>query len=225
MNAPETNLSVPQFILDTFATRYTCKRYEPGTTIPDEQFNVLLEVARRSPSSFGLEPWKLLVIEDAELLEAIRDVSWGAKRNAARTVVILARKGVTAHSDYVEHIMRDVQGATSEDIEQRRAMFGTFQERDLGVIGNERALFDWASKQTYIVLGNMLTAAAMMGIDSTPVEGFNPPALNALLAERGLMNPEEFGVSVMVQFGRAAADHFEPRQTRRALEDVVEVVR
>ena len=63
---------------------------------------------------------------------------------------------------------------------------------------NTRSLFDWASKQTYIALGNMMTAAAQIGIDSCPIEGFDIQKMNQLLDEEGLLENGHFGISVML---------------------------
>ena len=220
----ETSAHVRQAIQNTFANRFTCKRYDPEAQVSQEDFDLLLDVARRSPSSFGLEPWKILAIEDTTLLNELLAVSWGAKKNANRTVVLLARKDVTAQNPYTRQIMTRVQGSTEEEAAKRLEVFDAFQTNDLDVKDNPRAVFDWASKQCYIAMANMLTAAAMMGIDSTPIEGFNPPAVDAILAQRGLMDPEEFGACLMVQFGGKAASHFEPHQTRRDFDEVVQVV-
>lgn len=218
------NEHVRAVLKDTFANRYTCKRYDPEGHVSDEDFAAILDVAHRSPSSFGMEPWRLLVIENDALLDDILEHAWGAKKNADRTVIILARKGVNAESAYVEHIETAVKGMAPEELPGFREMFGNFQKNNRKLT-DERSLYDWASKQTYIVLGNMLTAAAMLSVDSTPIEGFDIDAIDALLAERGLMDPAKFSASLMIQFGKAADSHFEPRQTRRPVEEVIEYVR
>lgn len=218
------NEHVRAVLKETFANRYTCKRYDPEGHVSDEDFATILDVAHRSPSSFGMEPWRFLVIENDALMADIFECAWGAKKNADRTVIILARKGVSPESAYVEHIETQVKGMAPDELPGFREMFGNFQQNNRKLT-DERALYDWASKQTYIVLGNMLTAAAMLGVDSTPIEGFDIDALDALLAERGLMDPAEFSASLMIQFGKAADSHFEPHQTRRPAEEVIEFVR
>ena len=65
--------------------RFTCKRYAPEGHISDSDFNTILEAARLSPSSFGMEPWKILVVENQELLQQLLDCSWGVKKNADRS--------------------------------------------------------------------------------------------------------------------------------------------
>ncbi|MDD7368917.1 MAG: NAD(P)H-dependent oxidoreductase [Berryella intestinalis] len=219
-----THEELRSLIDETFATRFTCKRYDPEGSISDEDFALLLDVARRSPSSFGLEPWKFLVIENEGLREDLLEVAWGAKKNADRTVIILSRKGASADSDFVERTLREVQGAEGEALSQRRDFLAAFQRNDLPMEGDDARLLEWAARQAYIVLGNMLTSAALLGIDSTPVEGFSVSKLTALLAKRGLIDPDEYAPTLIVQFGRKDASHFEPVQRRRKAQDVIQVV-
>ncbi len=79
-------------------------------------------------------------------------------------------------------------------------MIKNFQESDMK-LNSERSLFDWASKQTYIQMANMMMAAAMLGIDSCPIEGYDQEKVEAYLEEKGYLNTAEFGVSVMASFG------------------------
>ena len=72
------------------------------------------------------------------------------------------------------------------------------------MLGSERALLDWCGKQTYIALANMMTGAALIGIDSCPIEGFNYDEMNRVLAEAGAFDPAEWSVSVAATFGYRA---------------------
>lgn len=213
-----------QKLIDLFEERFTCKRYDKDRTVTDEDFDTIMEVARLSPSSFGLEPWKMLVIENEDVLEEILACSWGAKKNAARTVVILARKHMEPTSPHVEHMMRDVQGLSEEDAAARRNALASFQENDLGIAHDAEKMFDWSRRQTYIMLANMLSAAAWLHIDATPIEGFNPEKLEKVLIERDLMDPEEFGVSLIAQFGYHDPTHRMVPKTRQNAADVIDVV-
>lgn len=219
------NEQAGQEFVHALEERFTCKRYDPSSHIPDSYFNMILEAGRLSPSSFGFEPWKFLVIENKELLERILECSWGAKKNADRTVIILARRGVDAQSTWVHDIAHNVQGLSPEVEEKVLQAFSTFQNNDLHVLDNDRTLFDWAGKQTYIALANMLSAAALMSIDATPVEGYNADALNQLLADAGAFDPTEWGVSVLVQFGVHDPSHRMHPKTRRPFDEVVEYVK
>ncbi|MCI1960004.1 MAG: NAD(P)H-dependent oxidoreductase [Clostridia bacterium] len=214
-----------QTILNTFNFRYACKQFDPKKSVSKEDFDTILEAAHLSPSSFGFEPWKIIVLQDAEIKKKLYPIAWGAQnslKGASHFVIILARKKIDTiyNSDYITHIMKDIQHMPDNVALDRREKFKRFQQVDFNLLESERAAFDWSSKQTYIVLANMLTAAALLGIDSCPIEGFNREAVDRFLADEGLMDEKHFGVSVMAGFGyRGEAQHRE--KTRQPLSDVV----
>ena len=100
--------------------------------------------------------------------------------------------------------------------------FGGFQEKHFKLLESERSLFDWASKQTYIVLGNMMTTAAYLGIDSCAIEGFEREAAEKYLSDRGILDLNEYGLSYMVSFGYR--DEEQPVKTRQNLSEVFEII-
>lgn len=216
-------------IIDIFNYRYACKKFGANKQIPEADFNTILESARLSPSSFGFEPWKFLVVERQELKDKLFPISWGGQnslKGASHFVIMLARKKATTTPDapYITHIMKDIKHMPEDVMNMVGNAYQNFLENDFKILENEQAMFDWASKQTYIALANMMTVGAMLGIDSCPIEGFNKEAVEALLVEEGLLNNEEFGVSVMVGFGyRDEEPHRE--KTRQPLEDIVEWVK
>ena len=214
-----------QTYIQALKERFTCKRYDPQGRVSDSDFNTILDAGRLSPSSFGMEPWRFLVIDSKELLGEVLESAWGAKRNASKTVVILAKRGLDAESDWAHHIAHDVQGAAREDEAARLEAFAGFQKNDLKVLENDRTLFDWAGKQCYIALANMLSAAALLGVDATPIEGYNAEKLEAVLTGHGLYDPKEWGVAVLAQFGVHDPSHRAHPKTRRPFDEVVEYVK
>ncbi|WP_019156480.1 NAD(P)H-dependent oxidoreductase [Robertmurraya massiliosenegalensis] len=214
-----------QEILDAFQFRHATKEFDPNKKITDSDFEFILEAGRLSPSSVGYEPWKFLVVQNRKLREKLREVSWGAQGQlptASHFVLILARtiKDTKYDSKYVEDQMLNVKQFPPEIFAQIKERYKSFQEDDLHLLESERAIFDWACKQTYIALGNMMTAAAQIGIDSCPIEGFDFDKVQAILEEAGLLEEGHLGVSVMVAFGYRAK---EPRpKTRKNLEDIVQ---
>src|SRR5699024_9309935 len=176
-----------------------------------------------SPSSLGSEPWKFLVIQDAELREKMMDVAPGAVeklKTASHFVVILARKGVRYDSEYLLQHMKNVQHYPDDMLDMITEQYMYFQQSK-NILESERTLHDWSAKQTYIALGNMLSAAAMIGIDSTPKEGFNDEKINKLLNDKGLLENNSYSVSVIAAFGYRKEDPKRPK-TRRSIKDVVE---
>ncbi|MED4240819.1 NAD(P)H-dependent oxidoreductase [Priestia megaterium] len=220
------NIDKKQEILKAYQFRYATKEFDPTKRISDEDFEFILETGRLSPSSIGSEPWKFLVVENEELRQKLKAVSWGAQRQlptASHFVILLARTDVRYDSDYILDIYKNVQKMPEDILEQMIHGLKTFQE-DFHLLENKRYLFDWASKQTYIPLANMMTAAAQIGIDSCPIEGFNYDQVHDILKNEGFLEDGKFDVSVMVAFGYRI---HEPKRekTRKSLDQVVQWAR
>ena len=208
--------------LNAMAFRHATKVYDDTKKISDEDFQYILEAGRLSPSSIGSEPWKFLVIQDQQLRERLMDVASGAVeklRTASHFVIILARKGLRYDSEYIQYQMRHTQHFPESLIADKLKRYKDFQT-NLNILDNDQTLYDWASKQTYIALANMMTAAAFIGIDSTPMEGFHRKKLDQILFEEGLMDKEQFSASVLVSFGYRKEDPKRPK-TRKPLKDIV----
>ena len=197
-----------QQVLDAFHFRCATRYYDPTRKISKEDFDYILELGRLSPSSVGSEPWQFLVIQNPELRQALKPVSWGMATqldNASHVVVILANKNMRYDSeDFRANLVR--RGLTEEQIQTNMAIYQRFQTEHINVLENDRTLFDWASKQTYIALANMMTGAALIGIDSCPIEGFNYAEVNRILAQTGVYDTDKYAVSVAVTFGYRAKD-------------------
>ncbi|EHI97359.1 nitroreductase [Clostridium sp. DL-VIII] len=214
-----------QELINVFNFRHACKKFDSEKIIPKEDFDTILEAGHLSPSSFGFEPWKFLVVQDKKLREKLYPVSWGAQNSfngASHFIILLARKKVDTiySSEYITKIMSEVQNLPTDVADGRRKAFESFQKNDFNLLENDRFLYDWASKQTYIALANMLTAAAFLGIDSCPIEGFNIKEVEKILKEEGILDAEHFGVSVMASFGYRAREPYQ--KTRQPLDDVVQ---
>lgn len=210
-----------QQVLDVFHYRAATRHYDPNRKISREDFGYILQLGRLSPSSVGSEPWQFVVIQNAELRQKLKPVSWGMAsqvEDASHLVVILAKKNARYDSDFFR-ISLEKRGLTPEQTEKALTRYQAFQTHDIKVLENERTLFDWCSKQTYIALANMMTGAAMIGIDSCPIERFNYAEVNRILAQEGIFDMQEWGVSVMVTFGYRAKES--KAKYRKPLEDIV----
>ena len=212
-------------MFEIFNKRYACKKYDKTKVVSDEDFMAIIEAGKLSPSSFGLEPWKFILVKNEEMLNDMREFAWGAINSlngASHIVMVLARKGVTGDSKYFEDNWKNLKKVSDEMFEAVKDKFTKFQEIHLNLLENERTLFDWASKQTYIALGNMMTVAAYLGIDSCAIEGFNKEHLEKYLSDMGLLDLDEYGVSVMVSFGYR--DEEQPKKIRQPLTEVLEII-
>jgi len=184
-------------ILNAFKFRHACKIFDKSKKIPDKDFETIMEAARLSPSSLGLEPWKFLLIQNKNLREKIKKVTWGGQNQiptASHLLVVLAKKSYFMRYDskYIYEFMTNIQKHSEEIKQKRLKMIENFQKYDFKLLDDERYLWDWASKQTYIPFANMMTVAAMLGIDSCPIEGFNREKLDSLLEKEINMNKNHF---------------------------------
>ena len=214
----------PEAIRDLLKRRYACRDYDPNRKISDQDFHLILEAGQLAPSSYGFEPWHFLVIESESLKKALAPIALGAQKalaSASHFVIILSRTQASLRYDapYIGYMMREIQGLPEDFCEFKQQRFETFQKEDFDLLSTERATFDWASKQSYLALAQMMQVAALRGIDSLAMEGFNRQAVTDLLTERGLINPSEWGVSVMVSFGYGLGSV--PRKTRQSLDQLV----
>jgi nitroreductase len=140
---------------------------------------------------------------------------------SSHIVVILAKKNARYDSEFLLESMRR-RGVTEEQLPAVMEKYRVFQSEDSKVLESERSLFDWCSKQTYIALGNMMTGAALIGVDSCPIEGFDYGKVNQILAEAGLFDPQEWGISVMCTFGYR--DKEIRKKRRKEFDEVVKFV-
>jgi nitroreductase len=181
-------------LLEALNWRYATKAFDPSKKIPTETWKALEQTLILSPSSFGIQPYQFLVVENPALREQLLPHSWGQRQivDASHLVVFAAR---TTLSDveidrYLDRIV-EVRGVTREALEGLRRMMGA----SLTGPGNEARIPHWAALQSYIALGNFMTSAALLGIDTCPIEGFVPSEYDKLL---GLKKGGEQGFTSVV---------------------------
>ena len=117
------------------------------------------------------------------------------------------------------NMMKDVKQLPEDVIEVYGKFYREFQQRDFD-LDTDKKLFDWASKQTYIALANMMTSAALVGIDSCPIEGFHQEKVESLLQEKFDIDTEKYGLSYMVAFGYRK-DEPAHAKSRRDIKDII----
>ncbi|QGH36957.1 NAD(P)H-dependent oxidoreductase [Gracilibacillus salitolerans] len=212
--------------MDAMHFRHATKKFDPNRKIDEEDFRFILDTGYLSPSSFGIEPWRFLVIQSPEMREKIKNTSWGArgKMDASHFVIFLARtaKDTSYDADYLLDHYINVHQYPDEALQGLLPMIENFQKEDFDLLVDDRRMLDWSSKQTYIALANMMTAAAQIGVDSCPIEGFPIKEMNELLREEGLLEDDSFSISVMAAFGHRVQDA--PEKSRRPFDDIVKFV-
>jgi nitroreductase len=174
-------------LLTALKWRYATKEFDPEKKISAEAWQALEQVLVLTPSSFGLQPWKFLVIQNPEMRAKLRGHANGQPQvtNASHFVVFAMRKNLDA--DFIERYVRRMAVVRQVSVES----LAKYREHMIGsMIEGERSLTvnTWASNQTFIALGQLLLAAALMGIDACPMEGFDKAAFDEVLGigKRGL---------------------------------------
>jgi len=159
--------------------RMATKNFDPDKKISDNEFQLLLEALRLSPSSYGLQPWKFVVVKNPDVRVKLQAASYGQKQvgDASHLIVLCAKTSLgQADVDHYIQSTADVRGLKIEDLAGFKGMLSTF------IGGKEKdVLQGWATKQVYIALGNLLTTCAMSNIDTCPMEGFDSTAYNEIL--------------------------------------------
>ena len=220
-------MDIKEQILNALNFRYACKEFDINKKISEDDFNVILESARLSPSSFGFEPWKLIIFDNINLRNKIKPFCWGAQKQldtANHYIIILARNGkdMRYSSDYIKETMGDLQKSSLEIIKTRVERLKQFQEANFNP-DNEEILFQWACRQTYIILANMMMSASLLNIDSCPIEGFDIKEVEKILIEENILDKEHFGISFMVAFGYRVSNP-DKQRNRREIGEVVKLI-
>ncbi len=174
--------------------RYATKLFD-GKTVSEEKMAQLYEMIRMSASSFGLQPWKIKVITDAAVKEKLLAASWGQKQitTCSHLLVICADKDIVPLIDRYQKLMLE-NGAPEDKTKGYTDMMRSFEQ---GM--SDEGKLAWAQKQCYIALGNALNGAKSLGIDSCPMEGFDPKQYSEILALPANLVP-----AVVVPVGFAA---------------------
>ena len=174
-------------LLQQLRWRYATKKFDSARKISEADWKALEEALILTPSSFGLQPWRFLVLTDTATREALVPVSWGQRQVAdCSHFVVFAVKASLTEADIDAYIDRiaEVRGGTAESMASyRQMMVGSLIDGPMSSMVGE-----WAKRQAYIALGNFLTCAALLGIDACPMEGFESARYDEILGlpARGL---------------------------------------
>jgi nitroreductase len=191
----------PAQLLDVLSWRYATKVFDPARVIPAATWTALEQSLVLTPSSYGLQPWKFLVITGKPLREKLRPASWnqGQITDASHLVVFLAR---------TEMQVADVQRLIDATAQARgipvAALDGYKGMMIKDLVQGPRSTIarEWAIRQCYIALGQLMASCALLGVDACPMEGFDPVQYDAILGLAG----SGYTTAVVCPVGYRAAD-------------------
>lgn len=179
--------------------RHACKKFDTNKIIPDDAFHTILEAGRLTPSSFGLEPTRLVVVRNNTMRNQLKAVCWNQDQitDSSHVVLYLSKIMDMQHtSDYTTRMFLRKVGGDEEALkaykDQRYAGFLRANGYD-----NPKDIFQWTARQAYLMASSMMNCAAFMGIDSCPIEGFEQDGVNKVLK----LDTLKESVALLVTFG------------------------
>jgi nitroreductase len=211
----------PQQLVQALEWRYATKVFDATKKIPADVWSALEKTLILTPSSYGLQPYQFLIIQDPAKRGALLPHSWGQKQvvDCSQFVVFTARTDMQ-EADVTKLIQRvsSVRGVPPETL-------NFFRDMMLGDVVNGvrgKTAHEWATRQTYIALGNLMTAAAVLGVDACPMEGLVPAEYDKVLG----LNGSGYATVVACALGyRAAGDKYASlAKVRYPAQDLVRVV-
>ncbi len=164
--------------------RYACKKFDPTKKIRESDWNILAETLHHSASSYGLQPWKFIVVQNPDLRNKLLPLSWGQTpvTDASHFIVLTYKEKIDEAyiAKFIEQNakVRSVDAATMEGY--KGMMIG-----DLVKGPRSEVINWWAQRQTYIAMGSLLTTASLMEIDTLPMEGLDPAGYDKVLGLEG----------------------------------------
>jgi nitroreductase len=164
--------------------RYACKKFDPTKIIRDADWNILTESLRLAASSYGLQPWKFIVVQNPELRKKLQELSWGQTpvTEASHFVVLTYKEKMD--EAHIDKLISETAKSRGVDV-TALAGFKNMMMGDLVTGPRSQVINWWAQRQVYIAMGSLLTTAAMMEIDTLPMEGLDPVGYDKVLGLEG----------------------------------------
>jgi nitroreductase len=189
--------------LEALSRRYSVKKFNKEI-IPQEKLFNILESGKLSASSLGLQPYKILVVESEEMKQKLIPAFYNPSQisTCSHLIVIISKK--TLDESYVNGYFRHISEVRETPLEKLELFRNSINQHISQKTQDE--IFNWAEKQSYIVLANLMYAAAIENVDSCPMEGFRQELIEEILD----VNPETEKVTVTLALGyRSEEDYFQ----------------
>ncbi len=206
---------MPNPVIKALNFRHACKIFDENKKIPEDKLYSILEAGRISPSSFGMEPWRFLVIQTPELKAKIRPVCWDQVQitSCSDLIIILAAiDDVKPESGYPLKMFSRRELSS----EQKEAYINLYSSHLAHTLSTNENTYAWTARQCYIAASNMMTTAASLEIDSCPIEGFDKKALETILE----LDTKKYQVAMLLPLGYRINQ--QSQQLRRNHEDIIE---
>ena len=198
--------------------RHACKVFDDSKKIKEEDLKFILEVGRKSPSSFGMEPWKFLVIQNEELKAKIRPFCWDQPQitTCSDLVIVLAKiEDVKPESG----VPAKRFGRREMPQDKKDFYLNLYTNHLSDTLSSDKNILAWTARQTYLAAANMMTAAASIGRDSCPIEGFEKENVEKVLE----LDTSKYQLALVLPFGFRINE--QSSQLRLDFDEVVEFIK
>ncbi len=159
--------------------RYATKKFDSTKSISNNDLETLKEAIRLSASSYGLQPYKVFLIENKAIREQLKEFSWGQTQITDASHLFVFANYVDVQNDHIDNYIQNIATTRSLNVEDLQAFSDLMKAKLIDLPQDIQN--NWTSKQTYLAMGNLLNAAAELKIDATPMEGFEPSKYNEIL--------------------------------------------
>ncbi len=209
----------PENLLAALNWRYATKAFDSSKTIPTDVWAALEQSLVLTPSSFGVQPWKFLVVQDKSVREQLVEHTWGQRQvvDCSHLVVMTVKKALT-DADIDAYLTRivEIRGGSLETLSGYRGMMTGHR----ATAEQQGWLEQWAKLQAYIALGQLMASAAVLGVDACPMEGFVPAKYDEILD----LGPQGLTTAVLCPLGYRSPDdkYADLPKVRFAAADVIE---
>ncbi len=166
--------------------RYATKKFNATKKISEQDLNLLKEAIRLSTSSYGLQPYKVLIVENPEIRAQLQPASWGQSQITEASHLFVFANIIDVQENHIDEYISNIANTRALNIEDLKGYADFMKSKIISLDINTKSI--WTSKQTYLALANLMNAAAELKIDVTPMEGFEAEKYNEILGlnEQGL---------------------------------------
>ena len=159
--------------------RYATKKFDASKKISNQDLETLKEAIQLSTSSYGLQPYKVFIIENPEIREQLKPFSWNQAQIVDASHLFVFANIIDMQNEHIDKYVQNVMQTRNLKIENLSGYSDFMKSKIVNLPLDIKA--NWTAKQTYLALGNLLNAAAELKIDVTPMEGFEPEKYNEIL--------------------------------------------
>jgi nitroreductase len=201
--------------------RYATKKFDATKKVSDSDLAILKEAIRLSTSSYGLQPYKVLIIENEEIRKQLQPVSWGQSQIVDASHLFVFANYTDIEDTHIDNYVEDIAATRGLNVSDLQGYSDFMKSKIVPLPADKKAI--WTSKQTYLALANLMNAAAEMKIDVTPMEGFEPEKYNEILG----LNALGLNASLVATVGyrhEEDANQF-AKKVRKSEADLFEIVK